>query len=90
VMDTLTTGAEETTKEADRIGTVVSNLEETLGQVGRISHEVVSNIGEITQGLGEISRTVNEVAAQADRLRRVGDGLDQAVNAFQTEEVEEI
>lgn len=84
VMETLTKGSEATTQEANRIDTVANNLGEALGQVGRISHEVVSNIGEITQGLAEISQTVNEVATQADRLRRVGDGLDQAVNAFQT------
>ena len=58
---------------------------ETLEQVGQISHEVVSNIGEITEGLGEITRTVNEVAAQADRLARAGETLDQAVNAFRTD-----
>jgi methyl-accepting chemotaxis protein len=94
VMETLTTGASDTTKEADRVGAVATRLGDTMGQVGRISHEVVSNIGEITQGLGEITRTVNEVAVQAERLRRVGDALDQAVNAFQTdtepEAVEEI
>jgi len=86
VMETLANGSDDTTKEANRIGTVATNVGEALSQVGRISHEVVSNIGEITQGLGEITRTVNEVANQADRLARAGEALDQAVNAFQTEE----
>jgi|GEM_PF-4808609 methyl-accepting chemotaxis protein len=84
VMATLTEGSAETNREADRIGIVANSVGDSLGQVGRISHEVVSNIGEITQGLGEISRTVSEVATQADRLRRVGEALDAAVNTFAT------
>jgi methyl-accepting chemotaxis protein len=88
VMETLSSGAQASTSEADRIGNVATKVGDALGQVGRISHEVVSNIGEITAGLSEISRTVNEVAAQADRLGRVGEDLDHAVNAFQTEEPE--
>ncbi len=86
VMQTLSVFSEETTQEADRINSVATKVGDVLGQVGRISHEVVSNIGEITSGLGEISRTVTEVSAQADRLGKVGDDLDKAVNAFQTEE----
>ena len=86
VMETLTSGSADTTKEADRIGVVATSVGDALGQVGRISHEVVSNIGEITQGLGEITRTVSEVATQADRLRRVGEALDEAVNTFATED----
>ena len=86
VMGTLAVGATDTIKEADRISAVATSLGDALGHVGRISHEVVSNVGEITQGLGEITRTVNEVSVQADRLRRVGEALDQAVNTFQTEE----
>lgn len=85
-MGILSSNSTETNQEAGRIGAVATQLADTLGQVGRISHEVVSNIGEITTGLGEISRTVSEVADQAERLGRVGEVLDQAVNAFQTEE----
>ena len=84
-METLSSNSTETTQEASRIGTVATQLGQTLGQVGRISHEVVSNVGEITLGLGEISRTVTEVSTQAERLGRVGEALDQAVNVFQTE-----
>jgi len=86
VMNGLASSSEDTTREADRIGNVATKLGDALGQVGRISHEVVSNIGEISSGLAEISRTVSEVSAQADRLGRVGAELDQAVNAFQTED----
>jgi len=86
VMDSLSSGSEDTTREANRIGDVTTKLGDALGQVGRISHEVVSNIGEITSGLAEISRTVGEVQTQADRLGRVGTALDEAVNTFQTEE----
>jgi len=85
VMETLSSGAKDTATEADRIGNVTTKVGEALGQVGRISHEVVSNIGEISTGLSEISRTVTEVATQAERLGRVGEDLDRAVNAFQTE-----
>jgi len=84
VMKALADASDETTQETSRISTVATSLGESLGHVGRISHEVVSNIGEITQGLGEISRTVLEVSAQAGRLGGIGDGLDRAVNAFQT------
>lgn len=87
VMETVTADAEDTVREADRIGTVAANVGASLGLVGRISHEVVSNVGEISQGLGEITRTISEVAVQADRLRRVGEALDEAVNAFQTDSI---
>jgi methyl-accepting chemotaxis protein len=86
VMESLSKSAADTTAEADRISTVATNLGDALGHVGRISHEVVSNIGEITQGLAEISRTVTEVSGQAERLGRVGDDLDRSVNAFQTDD----
>jgi methyl-accepting chemotaxis protein len=85
VMTSLTESSAETVKESTRINTMAASLGEALGQVGRISHEVVANIGEITQGLGEISHTVTEVAVQADRLGRIGDALEQAVQAFSTE-----
>lgn len=84
VMESLASSAEDTTREADRISTVATELGDALGQVGRISHEVVSNIGEITSGLAEISQTITEVQGQSDRLGRVGESLDEAVNAFQT------
>jgi methyl-accepting chemotaxis protein len=83
-MDMLVQGSGAATTEADRVGEAATNLENALSQLGRISHEVVSNIGEITIGLSEISRTVNEVNDQAERLGRVGVELDQSVNAFQT------
>ena len=86
VMTSLDSGASKTRAEAEHISGVASNLGETLGQVGRISHEVVSNIGEITLGLAEISRTVGDVQAQSERLGRAGSELDEAVNAFQTGE----
>jgi methyl-accepting chemotaxis protein len=90
VMEIVTSNSDQTTEEAGRIGTAVAQLEETLGQVGRISHEVVSNVGEISLGLNEISRTVTEVAEQAERLGRVGTTLDASVNAFQTSSEEEV
>jgi methyl-accepting chemotaxis protein len=89
VMDTLLVDAEDTLKEAQRISSVVASLGETLGDVGRISHEVVSSIGEITAGLAEISRMVGQVHDQADRLGRTGISLDEAVNAFKTDESSE-
>lgn len=85
VMESLTDGAEATTQEAQRIASVMASFGDVLGQVGRISHEVVSNIGEISTGLTEISRTVGEVRNQADRMGRVGTSLNEAVNAFRTE-----
>ncbi len=88
-MDLLAAGATQTTAEAQHISSVAEGLGEALGQVGRISHEVVSNIGEITLGLAEISRTVGEVHDQSERLARTGSELDAVVNAFKTEETAE-
>jgi methyl-accepting chemotaxis protein len=90
VMETLSSGSEDTNREADRIGSVATTLGDSLGQVGRISHEVVSNIGEITSGLAEISRTVNEVSDQAEKIGRLGEELDTAVHTFQTEEADPV
>jgi methyl-accepting chemotaxis protein len=85
VMEGVASGSDATTRESDHIGTVATKLGEALGQVGRISHEVVSNIGEITAGLAEISRTVNDVSTQAEKIGHLGEDLDEAVHAFQTE-----
>ncbi len=85
-MNSLNADAKSTTGEAERIADLTNALQGLLSEVGRISAEVVSNIGEITQGLAEMSRTTEAVSAQAERLEHVGDEIDASVRSFQIQQ----
>ncbi len=70
------------TEDARGIGLGSQELGGNISLIGRISHEVVSNISEITVGLRSISGAVGTVSDHTGRLDRIGESLDLAVKRF--------
>ncbi len=69
-MDQLKTSSGQITLDAQNVSSGVQDIGENIEIIGRISQEVVSNIGEITLGLQEISRSVHSADDQARQLEQ--------------------
>jgi methyl-accepting chemotaxis protein len=56
----------------------------SMDDLGRISHEVASSIGEIANGLRMITGSVQGISEHSERLGALGQDLDEAIGAFKT------
>ena len=70
--------------ETRRITEDLDKIRATLSGSSRISHEVVSNIEEISIGLSDISIRINEVVTVSNDLDRMIQDLDQDLGQFKT------
>ena len=86
-MEALKTSSAELTEVASRIEATTSRISGGLDGASRVSHEVVSNLGEITIGLKTITASVHRVSELAEQTGQVGNELDEAVGQFRLEGV---
>jgi methyl-accepting chemotaxis protein len=83
-MEDLSSSPSEIIGESARIEETTKSLGGSMDDLGRISHEVTSSIGEITIGIRMISSSVQNVTEHSERLGTLGQDLDAAVAAFRT------
>jgi methyl-accepting chemotaxis protein len=70
--------------ESARIARETEETTEAVRSIGRISQEVVANIGEISQGLSQISVAIHQVSDDAQAVGAVGQVLNESVEGFRT------
>ena len=84
-MAELNSHSESITTQAASLVVDSQEVAKTLDEVGRISQEVNSNIGEISLGLNTITQTVQHVSEDATQIGRIGEQLEESVSQFQTQ-----
>ncbi len=67
---------------SDAMSKSSATIDVTAKDLGRISHEVFTNIAEITKGIHHIGDTVRSVAAHAEAVGEVSGALDGEVKFF--------
>jgi methyl-accepting chemotaxis protein len=83
-MEVLRAGSAEQRQRFSGIGGSTGQITASVGELERISSEVVSNIGEITAGLEEIRNSVDSTAAAAELVGTISDDLTASVGRFRT------
>ncbi|MEI8094296.1 MAG: HAMP domain-containing methyl-accepting chemotaxis protein [Spirochaetales bacterium] len=83
-MSELKSGSLKITEEAVQVLQSSGAVQKVMGEVRRVSQEVVSNIGEIGTGLSDISGTIRQVSEQADGIGVIAGNLDGAIQKFKT------
>jgi methyl-accepting chemotaxis protein len=82
-MEELKESSRRITSDAQDVTAGVAEVGDHIETIGRISEEVVANIGEISLGLQEISRTVHAADDQARQLQETATILEAAAQRFQ-------
>lgn len=82
VLDELEAGAEASTRQADRLTAGVSEFENLIHNLQRVSGEVNSNIGEISMGLSEIVEVFRRTGHSVDILGDLGKRLHGITEMF--------
>jgi len=70
------------TEESVRIDARTRAAGNAMGDLGRISGEVTSNIGEIAIGIQLISSSVRNIAVHTEQIGVIGDTLDASIENF--------
>jgi methyl-accepting chemotaxis protein len=83
-MESLRSTSSQITDESAQIEKTTQVISGTMGDLGRISHEVTANITEIATGVQLISASVRNVSGHTEQMRNIGQDLDSAVSAFKT------
>ncbi len=83
-MQGLKEGSSAIAAESNQIHHASAAVQQVIGKITRVSHEVVANIGEIGLGLQEISGSIHRVSDQANGIGLIGTNLDEAIHAFRT------
>ena len=83
-MEKLRSTSMQVTDESGRIERTTRGIGDTMEDLGRISHEVTSNIGEINTGIQLISSSVRTISEHTDQMTVFGLDLDASVEAFKT------